>query len=137
MKRSVSLIAASLVGHMVGIRHVWKLSGDCRMKRLVLAAALFVGMAMPAWADALEDYLNCGVASTLSEYDIVIRLCSRAIESGELWRAGLPGAYSLRGEAYKHKDLYDRAIKDQRKALQLNPDLEAAKKALRELGFKT
>ncbi len=129
MKRSVSLIAASLVGHMVGIRHVWKLSGECRMKRLVLAAALFVGMAMPAWADGLDDYLNCGVASTLSEYDKAIRLCTRAIASAELW---LAGAYSLRGEAYKHK-----AIEDQRKALRLNPILEAAKTALRELGVKT
>ncbi len=104
------------------------------MKRLVLAAALFVGMAMPAWADALDDFLDCGVASTLNEYDKAIRLCSRAIAANELW---LPGAYSLRGEAYKHKGLDDRAIEDQRRALQINPDLEAAKKALRELGVKT
>ena len=106
------------------------------MRRLILITALVVGMAMPAWADALEDYLNCGVASQLGEYDKAIRLCSRAIESGELYRPRLPGAYSLRGAAYKHKGLYDRAIKDQRKALQLNPDHEAAKNALRELGVQ-
>ena len=106
------------------------------MRRLVLATALVVGMAMPAGADVLEDYLDCGVASRLGEYDKAIRLCSRAIESGELVRQRLPGAHSLRGEAYKHKGLYDRAIKDQRKALQLNPNLEGAKKALRELGVQ-
>ncbi len=104
------------------------------MKHLVFAAALFVGMGTPAWADALEDYLNCGVASTLSDYDKVITLCSRAIARSELW---LPGAYNLRGEAYKQKGLDDRAIKDQKKALRFNPNLEAAKNALRELGVKT
>ncbi len=107
------------------------------MRRLVLATALVVGMAMPAGADALEDYLDCGVASRLGEYDKAIRLCSRAIESGNLVRQRLPGAYSLRGEAYRNKGLLDLAIQDQKKALQLNPNLEAAKKALRKLGVKT
>ncbi len=102
------------------------------MRLLLVTTALVVGMAMPAWADAEKDFSNCNVSSTLSEYDTVIRLCSQAIESGELNRQRLAGAYSFRGEAYKHK-----AIKDQRKALQINPDLEAAKKALRELGVKT
>ena len=106
------------------------------MRLLLMTTALVVGMAMPAWADADKDFLNCGVAFTLSEYDKVIRLCSRAIESGELVRQRLPGAYSLRGEAYRHKGLLDLAIQDQRKALQLNPNLEAAKKALRELGVR-
>ena len=106
------------------------------MRRLILITGLVVGMAMPAWADAKEDYLDCGVASQLGEYDKAIRLCSRAIESGELHRLRLPGAYSLRGEVYQHTGLYDRAIKDQRKALQLNPDNEAAKKALRELSVQ-
>ena len=101
------------------------------MKLLLMTAALVVGMTMPAWADAEEDFLNCGMASTLGEYDKAIRLCSRAIESENLVRQRLPGAYSLRGEAYRHL-----AIQDQVKALQLNPNLEAAKKALRELGVR-
>ncbi len=106
------------------------------MRLLLITTALVVGMAMPAWADAEKDFLDCGLASTLSEYDEAIRLCSRAIESGELVRQRVPGAYSLRGEAYRHKGLRDLAIQDQRKALELNPDLEAAKKALRQLGVR-
>ncbi len=102
------------------------------MRLLLVTTALVVGMAMPAWADAAKDFFNCNVSSTLSEYDTVIRLCTQAIVSGELDRSKLAGAYSLRGEAYKHK-----AIENQRKALQLNPILEAAKTALRELGVKT
>lgn len=104
------------------------------MRLLLMTVALAVGMAIPAWADAEADFLNCGVASTLSEYDKVIRLCSRAIESGNLVQQRLPGTYSLRGEAFRYKGLLDLAIQDQRKALHLNPNLEAAKKALRELG---
>ena len=55
-------------------------SGDT-MRLLIMTTVSVVGMAMPAWADAGENFHNCGVASTLSEYDKVIRLYSRAIES--------------------------------------------------------
>jgi tetratricopeptide (TPR) repeat protein len=88
---------------------------------MILSLSLTVCLTSPAWATGLGDF-NAGLtAVSEGNYDEAIRLCTKAIASGELSREELSLVYELRGVAWYQKKDYDKAIADYTKAIEINP----------------
>ena len=103
--------------------------------KAVLAAALALAGAAPAWSGALDD-LNTGLAlddlsSGLAargrgDQDGAIKRFSHAIDSGGLDNANLAIAHNNRGNAYDDKGDGQRALADYDQAIRLDPRLAEA-----------
>jgi tetratricopeptide (TPR) repeat protein len=98
----------------------------------LLGAALSMGIAAAAWANASDDG-NAGLdALNNGQYEQAIRLFTRALKSGELAGDDKEFAYLNRGKAYIGKHQYKLAIADLKAALALKPDDSDAQSALDE-----
>jgi tetratricopeptide (TPR) repeat protein len=91
------------------------------MRRLLWALVTFVAFGGTAWAD---DWADCAQSSVYP--DRAIRSCSNIITAGRESGGHLAIAYYNRGDAYAAKGDLDRAIADENKAIELNPQLAAA-----------
>jgi lipoprotein NlpI len=86
---------------------------------LVLVCAL----GLPAWGEAIEDAKRC---AEITDWDQRLPYCNAAIESGQLSTANLATAFDCRGDVYRHKANYDRAIQDFDQAIRLSPQFAGA-----------
>jgi tetratricopeptide (TPR) repeat protein len=102
------------------------------MKRILFVGFLLISLMVcwisPAWAGGLDDlkaahgiYLKASSGKS-GNYDEAIALFTKAIESGELSRDDLKGAYYYRGRAWYGKGDLDKAIADFTKAIAINPE---------------
>ncbi|MFQ5657704.1 MAG: tetratricopeptide repeat protein [Candidatus Methylomirabilales bacterium] len=96
------------------------------MIRLLLIVLLVVGQTATAWAGAFFDFQKGRQAAQRGEYDLAVRYYTRAIQAGEFSQKNLAITLNNRGNVYKKKGLYDRAIKDYDAAIRLKPDLAYA-----------
>jgi len=86
-----------------------------------LALAL---LALPAWAQGRSaKWTSCADKNP----DLSIAGCTAVIQStGQEGNEGFAVAYYKRGDAYYHKGLYDQALADETRAIELKPDLADA-----------
>jgi tetratricopeptide (TPR) repeat protein len=94
----------------IGVMRIWYLS-----IAQALAMALFASNAM---AVNFKDMVDCSQSSDL---DRQIAGCTRTLASPDLARPAIPFAY--RGDAWRSKGEFDRAIADYSEAIRLEPDL--------------
>jgi tetratricopeptide (TPR) repeat protein len=89
----------------------------------VLAAALVAGkfVSTPAFADHKSDVSDCFSGDDSRAADR-IKACTRIIESGQLNKKDLAGAYNWRGEAYRIQKQYDLALADYARSIEINPE---------------
>ena len=73
----------------------------------------------PAWGQWTEDAQKC---SEVSDPEVALAHCTRAIESGRLSGGALAVTLNNRANAYQNKRDYDRAIQDYNEAIRLDPD---------------
>ena len=85
--------------------------------RYLVAIAVGLLLASPAWADIASDKRGCVRDSGWAR----INACSRLIQSGRLSAAHQAVAYNNRGFAYRRLKQYHRAIQDYNEAIRLNP----------------
>lgn len=100
-----------------------------RMKRILLISLLFLSLVLcfvsVGWAGGIDD-VKAGIAAyQRGDYDETIRLCTQAIASGDLSQKNLRVAYTSRGNAWRHKGDYDRALADYNKVIELDPTDDA------------
>ena len=91
------------------------------------AALTVVLMAMAAPARAVEFKTNavrCNNDKT--DPDLRIGACTWLLNSGRLAEKSISSAYNNRGNAYRRKGQYDRAIADHTQAIKLNPKYAGA-----------
>ena len=95
------------------------------MKKILFVAILLLSLTVcltsPVWAGGLDDAKAGNTAYQEGNYDEAIKLCTKAIASGELSREDLSKVYNNRGEAWDGKDDSDKAIADYTKAIELDP----------------
>ena len=99
------------------------------MKKILFAALLLLSLVVcvtsPAWAGGLDD-VKAGIAAYhRRDYDETIRLATQAIAAGDLSQENLRVAYINRGNAWRHKGDYDRALADYNKVIELDPTDDA------------
>jgi len=82
-------------------------------------AVFLLGLAIPAQADIKRDEELCGTSE--KNHDIVIGACTRLIQSGRYEDFLVAVAFYNRGNSYKSKGQYDRAIQDYDQAIRLDP----------------
>ncbi|OGP81886.1 MAG: hypothetical protein A2Z08_03775, partial [Deltaproteobacteria bacterium RBG_16_54_11] len=88
---------------------------------IILSLSLMICLPSSLWAGGLDD-LDAGItAGKTGNYDEAIRLCTKAIESGELSGKNLSSVYCTRGTAWAEKGDYDKAIADINKAIEIDP----------------
>jgi tetratricopeptide (TPR) repeat protein len=89
----------------------------------LLGVALLAGQlaSTPAFADHQGDVKDCfsGDDSRTGER---IKACTRIIESGNLNKRDLAGAYNWRAEAYRLQKQYELALADYARSIEINPD---------------
>lgn len=90
-----------------------------RFRGLVPAMVMAAGLVSHAAA-------NDGTTCTSGKGDEAIAACSRLIEAGALSAKSLPGAYVMRGFAWRAKGEIDRAIADFDEAIRLDPSQREA-----------
>ena len=91
------------------------------MKRLVLAALLFVAFSTPVLC-ASYDELNAGIENwTKEQWDFAIAHFDKAISAGDLGSDLMRVAYYDRGRAHDQKGETEKAIADLAAALALKP----------------
>jgi len=88
------------------------------LRVVIFLLALAVGTPL-THAGAIQDAMQDCIQS--KNLDRTIRGCTKLIKSGRLDRKSRPGAYYNRGNAYNKKGLYDRAITDFDKTIELIP----------------
>lgn len=86
---------------------------------LLVFSLIFVST---GWTGGVEDAKAGFAALERGDYDEAIKLCTKAIESGELWRQDLAATYLNRAVALIHKEEYDRAIADCNRAVEIDPN---------------
>jgi tetratricopeptide (TPR) repeat protein len=80
-------------------------------------------VAPPVWAQTkYENWEKC----LGHDSDLSIAGCTALIHSGQEAPENLAMAYDHRGDSYGMKDLYDQAIPDYNKAIELKPDYAGA-----------
>ena len=99
------------------------------MKRILLISFLFLSLVLcfvsVGRAGGVDD-LKAGIAAyKQGDYDGAVRLCTQAIASGDLSQKNLCVAYINRGNAWRHKGDYDRALADYNKVIELDPKDDA------------
>jgi tetratricopeptide (TPR) repeat protein len=99
------------------------------MKKILFAALLFLSLVFCfvslGWAGGIDD-LKAGIAAYhRGDYDETIRLATQAIAAGDLSQENLRVAYINRGNAWRHKGDYDRALADYNKVIELDPKDDA------------
>jgi tetratricopeptide (TPR) repeat protein len=99
------------------------------MKRILLISLLSLSLVFCfvslGWAGGIDD-VKAGIAAYhRGDYDETIRLCTEAIASGDLSQKNLCVAYTFRGNAWRHKGDYDRALADYNKVIELDPTDDA------------
>jgi len=80
--------------------------------------------AMPAptaAAERMEEVYHKCIYPDLAQLDTVIRACTTVIKSGEGGHAAQSSAHLSRGNMYRRKAQYDRALDDYDEALRLDP----------------
>jgi len=92
------------------------------LRALALAALILLSLDARLAGVQADDVADC----TKGSGDTLIRGCSRIIKSWRLFRKpiskeDLATAYSNRGDAYRNKGQYDRAIADFGTAIELDP----------------
>jgi tetratricopeptide (TPR) repeat protein len=100
------------------------------MKKIIyltfLILSLMFCMITSGWAGGLDD-AKAGIAEAQKgNYDVAIRLYTKAIESGELSQQDLSTIYYNRGNAWYYKGDYDKAIADYDKVVEIDPRPAAA-----------
>jgi tetratricopeptide (TPR) repeat protein len=65
---------------------------------------------------------TAGCVNPLTSAEERIGFCTQLIESGSLPKEELPDMYDFRADAYSKKGIYDKAIADYNKAIELKPD---------------
>ena len=86
---------------------------------LAFFAALATAPTAPAGAGVLSD-------CTKGAGNVRIVACTRLIRAGKLRRKGLAVVYYFRATAYRNKRLFNRAIADYTRAIQLKPNFPQA-----------
>jgi tetratricopeptide (TPR) repeat protein len=67
-----------------------------------------------------------GCSHSSNDFDAVIDSCTGLIKSGRETKANLATDFFVRGDDYKRKREYDRALEDFDEAIRLNPNFAAA-----------
>jgi len=75
----------------------------------------------PALAERMEDIYRKCIYPDLSRLDAVIGFCAKVIKSGEGGNGAQSGAHLSRGNMYRRKGQYDRALADYNASLRLDP----------------
>jgi tetratricopeptide (TPR) repeat protein len=95
---------------------------------IVLTGFFLLAGSVPATAESAQAltkaYMLC-IFPNMNRMDAVIRNCSLIINSGRGEADSIADAYLSRGNMYRHKAQYDRALSDYNAALKLNPDSAA------------
>lgn len=94
--------------------------------KLLLAAGLLAILAAPALAAPANDILAGNEAAEHGDLDKAIKIFTQAIESKKLSKENLAIAYNNRGSAWDDKGKAEQAVKDFSKAIQVNPEYDAA-----------
>ena len=94
-----------------------------RLPALALSViGLFAALPGPAAAaDAMEAIYHTCIFPDLTRLDAVIRACTTVLKSGEGGHAAQSSAHLSRGNMYRRKGQYDRALDDYNEALKLDP----------------
>ena len=92
--------------------------------RFAALCALFaiLSLAAPALAGGYDDFCDGEAALTNGNYELAIKLYTRAIRSGELSTEDLASASSGRGSAYLETGRYRRALIEFDAAIRILPD---------------
>ena len=98
----------------------------CKVTKISILLVYFFIWAASALADPNEDLAAGLAAGKKGYYSEAIRLFSRGIKSGTIQRESLASAFNNRGVAYRRKGLFDLAITDYSRAIQLNPEFATA-----------
>jgi tetratricopeptide (TPR) repeat protein len=97
------------------------------LPRLALAFSLVLILAAPVSAAApATDILAGNQAAEAGNLDQAIKLFSKAIDSKKLSKENLAIAYNNRGSAYDDKGNIEQAVRDYTKAIEINPEYDAA-----------
>src|SRR5579862_5579884 len=88
-----------------------------RWRALSCAAVVLATTILSVTRAAADDSQTCLNGTG----DVAIATCSRVIASGDYKGHNLASVYNSRGNAYKAKADYDRAIADYTQAIQLDP----------------
>ena len=75
----------------------------------------------PASAETMEDIYHKCVQPDLTRLDAVIGFCTKVIKSGQGGNGAQAGAHLSRGNMYRRKAQYDRALADYNQSLRLDP----------------
>src|SRR5437879_5243005 len=75
----------------------------------------------PASAEPMEDTYRKCIYPDLSRLDAVIGFCTKVIKPGRGGDAAQSGAHLSRGNMYRRKGQYDRALADYNESLKLDP----------------
>src|ERR1700761_9203212 len=88
----------------------------------LLASAVIAGQltSTPGFADRRSDVDDCFSGDDSRSADR-IKSCTRIIESGQLNKKDLAGAYNWRGEAYRIQKQYELALADYARSIEVNP----------------
>lgn len=97
-----------------------------KMMVLVFSLLEFLFMVTLSLAGGDEDGVACRYAFKKGNFNEAIRLCTRAIESGDLSGRELSIIYSGRAAVWDSIKEYDQAIADSDKAIEIDPDLDIA-----------
>jgi tetratricopeptide (TPR) repeat protein len=99
------------------------------MKKILFISFLFLSLVFCfvslGWTGSIDDVEAARAAYNRGDYDEVIRLDTQAIASGDLSQENLRVAYVNRGNAWRHKGDYDRALADYNKLIELYPKDDA------------
>jgi tetratricopeptide (TPR) repeat protein len=107
------------------------------MRPLLLTVVAIVGFTGPALAQRSENWTRCVTQDRNYSPDLAIAACSSLIDSGKEKWSNLVIAFYDRGNAYKDKGLYDRAIADYDMAIEIDPKYADAYNNRAWVYFKT
>jgi tetratricopeptide (TPR) repeat protein len=97
-----------------------------KFTEIVILLVYFITVSAVVWAGPKEDLVAGLAAGGKADYSEAIRLFSRVIKDGTIERGSLASAFNNRGIAYRRKGVFDRAISDYHRAIQLKPDFATA-----------
>jgi tetratricopeptide (TPR) repeat protein len=90
------------------------------MKKAAMIGLALILVVSPAWAQGSKEAIE-GCANQSISDDARIGFCTQLIEKGDLSKEALPSVYLSRAASYEGKGLYDKAIADLSKIIELKP----------------